>query len=212
MKNQKWRLFLVYSLNTHVDNPVDIHPGKPLYFSSKENAENFVIRYKDYYPFLYGEIMHSERVYCLVLEEFELDSPYRYQLSTSVYSPDGKLLTDSLVPDDGPFYGRPEKSIHHDVGEVVEMPFGNQLVFGIILEQPVHFNEEAGKYGLTASDDCYTVIHHKSHELNYAYAPLVFKPSREVPEEVRKDLMYVFSIRKESENNNKACEYSDSQA
>jgi len=188
MKNNEWRLFLVYSLNICFDNPVNISPGKPLFFSNKKKAEEVISRFKDYYPFLYGDSSHEERVYCLVLEEFELDSPYRYQLSTSVFSPEGQLLTESLVPDDGPFLGRPEKTMYHEVGEVVELPFGNQLVFGIVVEKPMCFNEDAGLYGLTASDDCYTVIHHQSQEVNYAHSPMVFKPSRDVPEEVRKDL------------------------
>lgn len=188
MKNNEWRLFLVYSLNICFDNPVNISPGKPLFFSNKKKAEEVISRFKDHYPFLYGDSSHEERVYCLVLEEFELDSPYRYQLSTSVFSPEGQLLTESLVPDDGPFLGRPEKTMYHEVGEVVELPFGNQLVFGIVVEKPMCFNEDAGLYGLTASDDCYTVIHHQSREVNYAHSPMVFKPSRDVPEEVRKDL------------------------
>ena len=202
MKNNEWRLFLVYSLNICFDNPVNISPGKPLFFSNKKKAEEVISRFKDHYPFLYGDSLHEERVYCLVLEEFELDSPYRYQLSTSVFSPEGQLLTESLVPDDGPFLGRPEKTMYHEVGEVVELPFGNQLVFGIVVEKPMCFNEGAGLYGLTASDDCYTVIHHQSREVNYAHSPMVFKPSRDVPEEVRKDLTFAFEKCKERKKEN----------
>ena len=190
MKNLERRLFIVYALSTTLCEPVNIRPGKPLYFSSKETAEIVIQKFKELYHFLYEDA--EERVYCLVLEEFELDSPYRYQLSTSVYSPDGLLLTDSIVPDDGPFYGRPENTIHHEIGEVVELPFGDQLVFGIILERPISFNEAAGVYGLTASDDCYTVIHHKTHEVNYAHSPMIFKPTGEVPEDVRKDLQLAY--------------------
>ena len=192
MKNPERRLFIVYALSTTLSEPAGIRPGKPLYFSSKETAEDVIQRFRDLYHFLYEDVVQGERVYCIVLEEFELDSPYRYQLSTSVYSPDGLLLTDSIVPDDGPFYGRSENTIHHEVGEVVELPFGDQLVFGIIIERPISFNEAAGAYGLTASDDCYTVIHHKTHEVNYAHSPMIFKPTGEVPEDVRKDLLLAY--------------------
>ncbi|MDD4972134.1 MAG: hypothetical protein PHT07_22125 [Paludibacter sp.] len=170
-----------------------IRSSKPLFFSGRAEAEEVIHTFKDLYPFLYGGISQGERVYCLVLEEFELDLPYRYQLSTSVYSPEGFLLTDSMVPDDGPFCGRSEKSIHHEIGDVVELPFGDQLIFGIVVEKPMSLNEVAGTYGLTASDDCYTVIHHKTQEVNYAYAPMVFKPTREVAEEVREELLSAFN-------------------
>jgi len=192
MKDQNRRQFLVYSLNSSLDIAARIIPGKPLFFSSKEKAEEVILRFKDLYPFLYDEKLQGERVYCLVLEEFELDSPYRYQLSTSVYSPEGHLLSESLVPDAGPFLGRYESSIHHEIGEVVEMPFGDQLVFGIVLEQPMSFNEAAGVYGYTASDDCYTVMHHQSHEVSYVHSPMVFKPTREVPGIVKEDLVSAF--------------------
>jgi len=191
METQQRRLFLVYSLNTFKDESARIRPGKKLYFSSIEKAESTILRFRDLYAFLYDD-SHSEHIYCLVLEEFKLDSPYRYQLSTRVYSPEGRLLSDCMVPDDGPFLGRTESLIHHEVGSVVELPFGDQLIFGIVIGQPMSFNENAGGYGLTASDDCYTVIHHQSLELNYAHSPMVFKPTREVSEEVRADLMSAY--------------------
>ena len=192
MRDQQWRLFIVYSLNTRSKDPVCICPGKPLFFSSKEKAEDVIFRYKEYYPFLYEDSSESECIYCLILDEFELDSPYRNQLSTRVYSREGKLLSDCLTPDDGPFLGRLKKSIHHEIGEVVETPYGDQLMLGIVVKQPLCFNEEVEAYGLTASDDCYTVIHHQSQEINYAHAPLVFKPTQEVTDEIRENLLSAF--------------------
>lgn len=200
MKNQEQRLYLVYSLNATIDEPVTIHPGKPLYFSEKDKAEDVILKFKDLYAYLYDASLQDERVYCLILEEYELDSPYRYQLSTRVYSPYGLLLSDSIVPDDGPFLGRAKKAIHHKVGEVVELPYGDHLIFGIVVQQPLSFNENAKVYGLTASDDCYAVIHHHSLEMCYAYAPLVFKPSREVTEKVREELLTAFQQVKMNED------------
>jgi len=199
MKNHDQKLFLVYSLNTLLNNSICIHPAKPLYFSTKEKAEQVILKFVDLYPFLYEDSSPNEKVYCIVLEEFELDLPYRYQLSTRVYTPHGLLLSDSIVPDDGPFYGRTVNSIHHEVGEVVELPYGDQLVLGIVIKQPLSFNEVVGSYGFTASDDCYTVIHQQSNEVNYAHAPLVFKPSREVPDVIRKDLLLAFNQLSETE-------------
>lgn len=199
MKDQNRRQFLVYSLNMSLDVSARIIPGKPLFFSCKEKAEEVISRFKYLYPFLYDEKLQGERVYCLVLEEFELDSPYRYQLSTSVYSPEGLLLCESIVPDGGPFLGRYESSIYHEIGEVIEMPFGDQLIFGIVLEQPMSFNEAAGAYGYTASDDCYTVINHPNHEVAYVHSPMVFKPTREVPDTVKEDLLFAFKHGKENE-------------
>jgi len=191
MENQQRKLFLVYSLNTFKDESARIRPGKKLYFSSIEKAEETIFKFKDLFTFLFDDL-HNEHVYCLVIEEFKLDSPYRSQLSTRVYSPDGRKLSECMVPDEGPFFGRAESLIHHEIGSVVEMPYGDQLIFGIVIGQPMSFNENACTYGLTASDDCYTVIHHQSMELNYAHSPMVFKPTREVSEEVRADLMLAY--------------------
>jgi hypothetical protein len=192
MESQQRKLFLVYSLNTVSNKSVSIRPIKPLYFSDIEKAKDVISKFKEFYSFLYDEESQDEHVYCIVLEEFELDSPYRYQLSTRVYSPDGELLGDCIVPDDGPFLGRSKNLIYYEKGEVVELPHGDQLIFGIIVGQPMCFNENANVYGLTASDDCYTVIHHNSLEVDYAHAPMVFKPTREVSKEVRAELLYAF--------------------
>jgi len=191
MKNPKESLFLVYSINTFGKESVTIRPGKPLYFSTLEKAEEVIQNFKVLNPHLYDDVQ-DEHAYCLVLDEFELDSPHRYQLSTKVYSPNGRLLSDCMVPDDGPFLGRSKKRIYHEIGDMVEMPHGDQLLFGIVIGQPMNFNEDAGTYGLTASDDCYTVIHQQSQELDYVHAPMVFKPTREIAENVRTQLLTAF--------------------
>lgn len=188
MNQQKKRLFIVYSLNTSMDDSIRINRGKSLYFSTREKAEDLIKKFKDTYDFLYVDQVSSEKVYCLVLEEFELDSPYRYQLSTSVYSPEGQLLCDSMVADDGPFYGRPDNLMQHKIGDVVELPYGDQLVFGIVVGQPATLNEQTYAYGFTASDDSYAIIPHHCQDVDYAFAPMVFKPTRDVPDIVRKDL------------------------
>lgn len=173
-------LYLVYALNVSTDASATIKPGKPLFFSSKAKAEALIHRYKAYYAYLYDEASQGERVYCLILETYALNSPYRYQLATRVYTPDGRLINDCLVPDDAPFFGRPRSRIQHRVGDLVEVPCGDRLIIGIVAGQPLCLNDGKTAYGLTASDDCYTIIQHPDLEVNYAHAPMVFKPSRTV--------------------------------
>ncbi len=192
MKNEK-KLYVVYSLNVTSGANAVIKPGKLLFFSEKKRAESVISHFHELYAFLYDEETQGEKVYCLLMETFAMDSPYRYQLATRVYTPKGQLINDSLVPDDGPFMGRPESSIHHKVGDVVEVPCGDKLLLGIVVGQPISVCEVVTDYGLGASDDCYTIIQHPDMEVNYAHAPLVFKPTRTVSEEVAEALQTAMS-------------------
>jgi hypothetical protein len=192
MKNEK-SLYLVYSLNVSTNSSSNILPGKPLFFSSEDKAESIVKNFKEHYPFLYDEENQGYKIYCLIIEEFAMDSPFRYQLSTKVYSPDGILLNDCMIPDDGPFWGRPTSKIDHYIGDLVEIPCGEKLIIGIIAEQPLCLCEKNASYGLQASDDCYTVIQHPDHEINYAHSPMVFKPSRSIEDDILNDLKEALS-------------------
>lgn len=192
MELQNQGLYLVYALNLNKSEPNSIQPGKPLYFSNREKAEEVIRRYNEIYHYLY-DVQATSSVYCLVLEKYALDSPYRYQLSTWVYTADGKFLSDCVVPDDGPFFGRQKSGICHEIGEIVEIPYGERLVFGIVVEQPLCLNEESRiDYGFTASDDCYTVIQYPENELHYAHSPMVFKPSATVSDIVKEELQHAF--------------------
>lgn len=187
MKNAK-ELYVVYSLSVASGTQAVIKSGKPLFFSEKWRAEAVIRKFRELYAFLYDETSQGERIYCLIMETFALDLPYRYQLATRVYTPTGVLINDCLVPDDGPFPGRPTSAIHHQVGDLVEVPCGDQLLFGIVVGQPAVLCEKTSHYGLGASDDCYTIIQHPEMEVNYAHAPLVFKPTRTISESVEQDL------------------------
>jgi hypothetical protein len=194
MNQQKRGVFLVYSLNLSKAEPNRIHPGKPLFFSDIEKAESMIQQFRKQYEFLYDSSNLEEQVYCLILEEYQMDSPYRYQLSTRVYSPEGQFLSDCIIPDDGPFLGRSKSCIHHQIGDIVEIPHGDHLVFGIVLEQPPCFNEESIKYGFTASDDCYTILHYPDQEIDYAHTPLVFKLTRSISDQVREALLSAYEV------------------
>lgn len=192
MEHKNQGVYLVYALNLNKSEPNSIQPGKPLYFSNREKAVDVIHRFNEIYPFLYGPNTDS-RVYCLVLEKYALDMQYRYQLSTWVYSAEGLFLSDCVVPDDGPFFGRQKSGICHEIGEIVEIPYGERLVFGIVVEQPLCLNEENRiDYGFTASDDCYTVIQYPDHEIHYAHSPMVFKLSEAVSDTVREELQLAF--------------------
>jgi hypothetical protein len=192
MEHKEQGVYLVYPLNLYKAESKIIQPGKPLYFSNLESAEAVIHRYQEIFNFLYDA--HAEfQIYCLILEQYEMDSPYRYQLSTRVYSAEGILLSDCIVPDDGPFYGRQKSGICHEIGEIVEIPYGERLVFGIVVEQPLCLNEdERVDYGFTASDDCYTVIHYPDNEIHYAHSPMVFKPSVLISDMVKEELQKAF--------------------
>lgn len=187
MKNEHL-LYLVFSLHVISDQYASIKPGKPLYFSSRNKAEAVINRFKELYGFLYDTATQGERIYCLIMETYALDSPYRHQLATRVYTPEGQLINDCLVPDDGPFLGRAKERIQHQVGDLVEVPCGDRLLIGIVADQPITLCEANKAYGLNASDDCYTIIQHPTMEINYAHAPLVFKPSQSVASSVSEAL------------------------
>lgn len=192
MEHKEQGVYLVYALNLNKSEPKSIQPGKPLYFSNLDHAEDVIRRYREIYHYLY-DVNAESKVYCLILEKYALDFQYRYQLSTRVYSAEGHFLSDCVVPDDGPFYGRQRSGICHEIGEIVEIPYGERLVFGIVVEQPLCLNEENRiDYGFTASDDCYTVIQYPDNEIHYAHSPMVFKPSTSVSESVRDDLKIAF--------------------
>lgn len=192
MEHKEQGVYLVYTLNLSKSEPNSIQPGKPLYFSNREKAEDVIQRYHVLYPYLYDDLAEL-KVYCLVLEKYALDSKYRYQLSTWVYSSDGHFLSDCVVPDDGPFFGRERSGICHEIGEIVEIPYGERLVLGIVVEQPLCLNEENRiDYGFTASDDCYTVIQYPENEIHYAHSPMVFKPSTTVNDAVKQELNQAF--------------------
>jgi hypothetical protein len=177
-------VYLVYSLNEISDGSLSIKAGKPLFFSDKEKAENMIAQFKERYAFLYDEKFQEEKVYCLIMEEFAMDTPYRYQLSTRVYTPEGVLINDCNVPDDGPFTGRQPSSMDHHIGDLVEIPHGDKLLFGVVAEMPVSADETNSLDNLGASDDYYTVIQHPTMEIDYAYSPFVFKPVRKIPENI----------------------------
>lgn len=184
MKQKDLELYLVYALMIEKTKERNVYREKPLFFSNRQKALEVVEHYQVHFPFLYESPENNHSIYCLVMEQFALDSTYRYQLSTWVFDQQGRLLCDCLIPDDGPFHGRPDESICHQLGEIVETPLGNQIFYGKIVEQPLRMNEKGNLYGLTASDDCYGVMRYPDGSIFYAHAPMVFKPTLEIDAEI----------------------------
>lgn len=201
MKTEK-TLYLVYPLIVSTLNHTTINSAKPIFFSEKEVAESVIKNFKKYYGFLYDPENQEEKVYCIIMEEYALDFTYRYQLSTRVYNANGDLMNDCMVPDDGQFIGRVNTSVFHNVGDFVEIPCGEYLKIGIVAERPVCINESNAEYNLSASDDCYTVIEHPDHLINYAHTPFVFKPSRQINEEIQRNLKDALSDYAQTITNN----------
>lgn len=201
MKTEK-TLYLVYPLIVSTLNHTTINSAKPIFFSEKNVAESVIKDFKKYYGFLYDPENQEEKVYCIIMEEYALDFTYRYQLSTRVYNANGDLMNDCMVPDDGKFIGRVKTSVFHHVGDFVEIPCGENLKIGIVAEQPVCINECNTEYNLSASDDCYTVIEHPDHLINYAHTPFVFKPSGQINEDIQRDLKDALSDYAETITNN----------
>jgi hypothetical protein len=192
MKTDK-TLYLVYPLIVSTLNQTTINSAKPLFFSEKNKAESMIKNFKEHYGFLYEIENQEEKVYCIVMEEYALDLTYRYQLSTRVYNENGDLLNDCMVPDDGRFIGRINTTVYHRVGDFVEIPCGDNLKIGIVAEQPLFINESNSEYNLTASDDCYTIIEHPDHLINYAHTPFVFKPQNQINEDIQQELKEALS-------------------
>src|SRR5665647_1115397 len=97
MEHKNQGVYLVYALNLNKSEPNSIQPGKPLYFSNRENAVDVIRRYPEIYHYMY-DVNADSRVYCLVLEKYALDFQYRYQLSTWVYSAEAVSYTHLTLP------------------------------------------------------------------------------------------------------------------
>lgn len=166
-----------------------IKRGSSLFFSSEEKAAQAAKEYKHVYACMYDPEMKGNELYCLIVEERKLDSMYKNILSTKVYSPDGKQINFSDVPDGEIFNGRKKEFVFHEPGDLVETPCGEELCLGIVLEQPPVFKENQSLYGLNSSDDSYTLIKYPSMEIDYAHAPLVFKPRYEIESAVKEQLL-----------------------
>lgn len=183
-------LFCMYALSVELKTEKKlIKRTSSLYFSSEEKAVQAAKEYRQYYACVYDPVVSAEELYCIIVEGRKLDSIYKDVLFTKVYSPEGQLLDSCEVADGEPFQGRKKESILHQPGDLVEIPFGEELCLGVVLGQPPVFNENQSLYGLSSSDDSYTLLVYPSMEVDYAYAPLVFKPRFKIDEAAKQNLL-----------------------
>ena len=181
-------LFVLNALN--LDRSCEPEPllrqGLSLYFSDMDEAENAVSRYQEAYHFLYDSQDASMELYCLLLDEYELDCMYPKKLSTRVYSPQGLLKEQMKVCEEGSVYGESMIVTAFLEGDLVEAPVGELLRLGIVLQTP---NKK--------DDDHYKILFYPDMEEDYIYAPLVFEPSRPVSKRISFALRQAWTAYKE---------------
>lgn len=183
-------LFSMYALSVELKTEKKlIKRTSSLFFSSEEKAAQAAKEYRHYYACMYDSKVSAEELYCIIVEGRKLDSIYKEVLCTKVYSPEGQLLDSCEVADGESFPGRKKESVFHQSGDLVEIPFGEELCLGVVLGQPPIFNENQELYGLSSSDDSYMLLVYPSMEVDYAYAPLVFKPRYKINEAVKQELL-----------------------
>ncbi|MCK9301125.1 MAG: hypothetical protein PHT87_00560 [Bacteroidales bacterium] len=189
-------LFSLYALSVESKSEKKlIKRTSSLFFSSEEKAAKAAQEYKHYYACMFDPTTNAEELYCIIVEGRKLDSMYKDVLSTKVYSPEGQLLDSCELADGELFNGRKKESLFHQPGDIVETPCGEELCLGIVLGQPPVFNENQSLYGLSSSDDSYTLIKYPSMEVDYAYAPLVFKPRYMIDDAIKQQLMAAWKKR-----------------
>ena len=182
-------LFDLYALSVELKSEKKlIKKTSSLFFSSEEKAAQAAKEYRHHYACMY-DTMSTEELYSIIVEGRTLDSVYQDILCTKVYSPDGQLIDSCEVPDGESFQGRKKETLFHQPGDIVEIPLGEELCLGIVLGLPPLFKEDQSLYGLSSSDDSYTLLVYPSLEVDYAHAPLVFKPRYKIDEAVKQSLL-----------------------
>ncbi len=162
-------IFVLNALNLELcrENGSVLRQGLSLYFSNLMEAEQVIKDYRNAYRFFYEEETSSLELYCLLLDEYQMDCVYPKKLSTRVYSPDGFLKDRMRVCEEGEDYGESPVMSGFLPGDLVEAPIGEYLQTAIVVFAP-----SAPDY------DYYQLIVYPSMETEYVYAPLVFPPSR----------------------------------
>lgn len=178
------RLFVLSALNTNEECPGELQQSRLLFFSSLKQAQIAAACYRQAYSFMYECGANSKSLYCLVLEEYEMDSIFQHKLSTRVFSSEGEELDSSVSPDGVPFTGRPEKLQRYKVGDIVESTCGEHVNLGIVLERPLTEKEVARKSSDKQHDDCYKILSYPSLDVDYVHSPFVFTPKHHVDNDI----------------------------
>lgn len=153
-----------------------------MYYSTLKHAESAAAEYRQSYSFLYEDGPSPKEIYCIIVEEYKLNTVYPIKLSVSVYDSSGRLMERSILPDGDSINQPAIVGQSFKVGDIVEAPCGEHLYVGIIAEIPCQNCLGELK---TSMDDSYTLIVYPSMELDYVCAPLVFLPHQRISKNVR---------------------------
>jgi|GEM_PF-2412266 len=179
-------LFVLYALHLESSGQDELSQSPLLFYSSIDQVEAAAAEYHKCYSFLYDGGLFSKELYCLIVEEYRLNEMYPSKLSISVYHPTGRLIERTELSEGKCICNPLGNTRSFRVGDIVESPCGEHLYLGIVAEVPAlnALNES----GQEAMEDSYTLIVYPSMELEYVYAPLLFKPRGKVARYTRDSL------------------------
>ncbi|MBO5916601.1 MAG: hypothetical protein J6Q25_06780 [Bacteroidales bacterium] len=173
-------LFILYALNVEY-RPSEgalLSQSASLYFSTLDKVEEVVGSYRQRYACFYDASVTDTQLYCLVVDEYEMDVLYPKKLSVRVYSPEGSMRHQMRVCEDEESYERVLPPSQFFPGDLVEAPIGDYLHTGIVLECPK-----------SKEDNYYTLLVYPELEQEYVYAPLLFEPSLSLDDRVTNVLL-----------------------
>ena len=173
-------LFILYALNVEY-RPSEgalLSQSASLYFSTLDKVEEVVGSYRQRYACFYDASVTDTQLYCLVVDEYEMDVLYPKKLSVRVYSPEGSMRHQMRVCEDEESYERVLPPSQFFPGDLVEAPIGDYLHTVIVLECPK-----------SKEDNYYTLLVYPELEQEYVYAPLLFEPSLSLDDRVTNVLL-----------------------
>lgn len=181
-------VFILYALNVEY-RPSEgalLSQSASLYFSSLEKAEEVVASYRQRYACFYDASVTDTQLYCLVVDEYEMDVLYPKKLSIRVYSPEGCMKHQMRVCEDEESYGRVLPPPQFFPGDLVEAPIGDYLHTGIVLACPI-----------AEEENYYSLLVYPSMEVEYVFAPLLFEASSPIDELAQEALQRAYELRKD---------------
>ncbi len=174
-------LFVLSALNVECQQTSEhrLSMGSSLYFSNIERAESAMKNYRQSYASFYDDAAFETQLFCLILDEYELDHLHPRKISSRVFRPDleeGQRM--ALCEPDPARDCRP--------GDVVEVALGDCLYTSIVSACP----------SSTSLQDCYEVLVYPEMEKEYVASPWLFKPLFPVRAEVLAALRQALALTK----------------
>lgn len=180
-------LFILYALNVEY-RPSEgalLSQSASLYFSTLDKVEEVVASYRQRYACFYDASVTDTQLYCLVVDEYEMDVLYPKKLSVRVYSPEGSMRHQMRVCEDEENYERVLPPSQFFPGDLVEAPIGDYLHTGIVLECPA-----------AEEENYYSLLVYPSMEVEYVFAPLLFEASSPIDKQAQVALQQAYEQQK----------------